>query len=125
MTRDCGASSSSSPPGSARLGLLSGTKSCTASCALPAAQALTDPLRLFQQLPVVRPRRARDSDSELRLEVVACRSHCVLLRVAPAIPRPLDCRLDHLLPVGVAFSGGRGGQRQHLPHLFGAAPAPL
>jgi hypothetical protein len=60
-----------------------------ASYALPRAQALADPLRLHQKLPVVGPRGVRDSHRDLRLEMLASGSHCVLLRAAPPIPRGL------------------------------------
>ena len=67
-----------------------------ASYALPGAQALADPLRLHEQLPVVGPRGVRDSHRDLRLEMLAGGSDRVLMCVTPAIPSALDRAIDEL-----------------------------
>jgi len=46
----------------------------------------------------------RDSDGNMRFEVLASGSDSVLMRVTPAIPRTLHRALDELEPFGVVGS---------------------
>src|SRR5665811_326816 len=95
----CAGFSSFSPPASGLRVRRSGTRSSGSSCAaLSVAQARLDPFGLLAKLPVIGPGRARHGHRDMRLEAFASCSHGLLVRVAPAIPRPLDRAVDELQP---------------------------
>src|SRR6266511_1499993 len=96
----CGGSWRCSRPGSASLKIGSAPTSCAASSSKPPVEGLFDPLGVLEERPVVVPGR---------------RGQRVLLRIAPAFPVTLDCRLDKFYPGGVLAVLGWGREGEKLP----------
>ncbi len=107
-----------SPPGSALRPTESRARSCSSSCwhrRNAGPQTRPEPFRFLAQVPVVGPRRLRDRDGDVWLEVFASAAHRVLLCVTPAVPGSLHCRIHQLDPLFLVRVVRRRRQREQLP----------
>src|SRR6266576_287925 len=114
MTSGFAGSSSCSRLGYAPARLRSALTSCAAFFSRPREHG-ADPLGVLEQGPVVVPRDVRDREGDTRPHAEPSRTYGVLLGVAPAVPCPLDRRIDQLQPVGVVSIGRRRRKHEQLP----------